>query len=64
MVRSNLIVLKAKRNCFYTLIFLFVIEKIKKCSQKVATKPELLVAKDEMLVANATLSVTISNPVC
>ena len=36
---------------------------MEKCSQKVATKPKLLVAKDEMILANATDMVAISSPV-
>ena len=35
---------------------------MKKCSHKLATKPELLVTKDEMLVATVTVSVAISSP--
>ena len=35
---------------------------MEKCSLKVATKSELLVTKDEMFVANATVLVAVLSP--
>ena len=54
--------IESQDKLFLNFKFFYLKLLLKKCSHKVATIAELLIAKDEMLVANATISVAISRP--